>query len=106
MASSDDLTASERKGLTAQGAAPSDMRSVYDAWMAWSAQQVAEHRHVERRDLLRAVDSWLERLWRSINHPGECPRNRCIPPVPKDVLRDGAVCHGRESGRSCRPSGR
>jgi hypothetical protein len=62
------------------------------------AQQVAEHRHVERRGFYRAVNSWFEGGRRPINHPGECPRNRCIPSVPKDVLGDGAVCHGRESG--------
>jgi hypothetical protein len=62
------------------------------------AQQVAEHRHVKRRSFLRAVDSWLERLRRPINYPGERPRNRCIPCVPENVLRDRPVCHGRESG--------
>jgi hypothetical protein len=41
-------------------------------------------------------DSCHEYLRRPINHQSEYPRD-CYIPVPKNILRDGAVCHGRES---------
>ncbi len=34
----------ERQAFRPQGAVPANMRSVYQAWEAWSRQQVAEHR--------------------------------------------------------------
>ena len=67
-------TAAERKAFAAQGVVPADMRSVYDAWMAWSRQQVAEH-HFDGPDRvnpeqMNRFDWYSAHDWR-IAYPGD-----------------------------------
>ncbi|MBV9805274.1 MAG: bifunctional YncE family protein/alkaline phosphatase family protein [Solirubrobacterales bacterium] len=67
-------TAAERRALAAQGVVPADMRSVYNAWMAWSRQQVSEH-HFDGPDrvnpqLLNRFDWYSAHNWR-VAYPGD-----------------------------------
>ena len=62
------------------------------------AKYLAEDRHVECRCLPRAADRGLQRLRRPIDHPGERSLNRCVSPVPENVLRHGTMRHGLEPG--------
>jgi hypothetical protein len=63
-----------RNGSTAQGIVPADMRSVYEAWMAWSRQQVAQH-HFDGPDRvnpeqLNRFDWYSAHNWR-VAYPGD-----------------------------------
>jgi hypothetical protein len=67
-------TAAERKAFAPQGVVPADMKSVYAAWAAWSAQQVAEH-HFDGPDRVNPQQmnrfDWYEAHdWR-VAYPGD-----------------------------------
>jgi YVTN family beta-propeller protein len=67
-------TAAERKAFAPQGQVPADMGSVYAAWTAWSAQQVAEH-HFDGPDhvnpqLMNRFDWYEAHDWR-VAYPGD-----------------------------------
>jgi YVTN family beta-propeller protein len=67
-------TPAERQAFRPQGAVPADMRSVYQAWTAWSAQQVAEH-HFDGPDrvnpqLMNRFDWYSAHDWR-VAYPGD-----------------------------------
>ncbi len=67
-------TAAERKAFSEQGIVPANMRSVYAAWAAWSAQQVAEH-HFDGPDRINPqqmnrFDWYTAHDWR-IAYPGD-----------------------------------
>jgi len=67
-------TAAERKAFAPQGVVPADMESVYAAWAAWSAQQVAEH-HFDGPDRVNPQQmnrfDWYEAHdWR-VAYPGD-----------------------------------
>ena len=67
-------SAAERKAFAAQGVVPADMQSVYQAWEAWSRQQVAEH-HFDGPDrvnpqLLNRFDWYTAHNWR-VAYPGD-----------------------------------
>ncbi len=67
-------TAAERQAFRQQGVVPADMRSVYDAWLAWSRQQVAEH-HFDGPDRvnpqqLNRFDWYEAHNWR-VAYPGD-----------------------------------
>src|SRR5262249_47958518 len=59
-------------------------------------EQLAKHCHVECRSHFHTADRGLQRLWRSIDQPGERSSNRRVPPIAEDVLRDGTMRHGLE----------
>ena len=68
------VTAAERPAVRAQGTVPADMRSVYQAWEAWSAQQVSEH-HFDGPDRVNPEQmnryDWYEAHdWR-VAYPGD-----------------------------------
>jgi YVTN family beta-propeller protein len=70
-----DLTPSERKAFHPQGVVPPDMRSVYDAWMAWQKQQAADNGSMSRADrekpvLLNRFDWYSAHNW-SVAYPGD-----------------------------------
>jgi hypothetical protein len=67
-------TSAERQAFRAQGVVPADMRSVYEAWQAWSEQQAAQH-HFDGPDrvnpeLLNRFDWYSAHDWR-IAYPGD-----------------------------------
>jgi YVTN family beta-propeller protein len=67
-------TAAERNAFAAQGVVPSDMKSVYAAWTAWSAQQLAEH-HFDGPDRvnpeqMNRYDWYSAHDWR-VAYPGD-----------------------------------
>jgi YVTN family beta-propeller protein len=69
-----DASAAERKAFAPQGQVPADMGSVYAAWTAWSAQQVAEH-HFDGPDhvnphLMNRFDWYEAHDWR-VAYPGD-----------------------------------
>jgi len=64
----------ERKAFSRQGAVPANMRSVYQAWVAWSRQQAAEH-HFDGPDrvnpqLMNRLDWYSAHDWR-VAYPGD-----------------------------------
>jgi YVTN family beta-propeller protein len=69
-----DATAAERNAFAKQGVVPANMKSVYAAWTAWSAQQVAEH-HFDGPDrvnpqLMNRFDWYEAHDWR-VAYPGD-----------------------------------
>ena len=67
-------TAAERKAFRPQGIVPADMRSVYEAWEAWSEQQAAEH-HFDGPDRvnpeqLNRFDWYSAHNW-TVAYPGD-----------------------------------
>jgi len=67
-------TGAERKAFAKQGVVPADMRSVYNAWLAWSRQQAAEH-HFDGPDRVNPEQmnrfDWYEAHdWR-VAYPGD-----------------------------------
>ena len=67
-------TRAERANFSPQGTVPADMRSVYDAWQAWSEQQAAEH-HFDGPDrvnpqLLNRFDWYSAHDW-NVAYPGD-----------------------------------
>ena len=67
-------TAAERQAFRPQGVVPADMKSVYQAWQAWSAQQAAEH-HFDGPDrvnpqLMNRYDWYSSHDWR-VAYPGD-----------------------------------
>ncbi len=67
-------TPAERQAFRPQGAVPADMRSVYQAWITWSRQQVAEH-HFDGPDrvnpqLMNRFDWYSAHDWR-VAYPGD-----------------------------------
>jgi YVTN family beta-propeller protein len=67
-------SSADRKAFAAQGVVPANMRSVYDAWTEWSAQQVAEH-HFDGPDrvnpqLMNRFDWYSAHDWR-VAYPGD-----------------------------------
>ena len=61
------------------------------------AEQVAQHRHVERRCLVPPADRRLQRLRRGIDQPAERPADRHLPAFPENVLRHRPVRDGLEA---------
>jgi YVTN family beta-propeller protein len=71
---SSHTTRAEQQAFRTQGVVPADMRSVYQAWAAWSRQQVAEH-HFDGPDrvnprLLNRFDWYSAHDWR-VAYPGD-----------------------------------
>ena len=69
------LTKAERKAFRPQGEVPADMRSVYDAWMAWQKQQAADNGSMSRADrekpvLLNRFDWYSAHNWQ-VAYPGD-----------------------------------
>jgi YVTN family beta-propeller protein len=67
-------TPAKRQALRPQGAVPANMRSVYQAWQAWSEQQAAQH-HFDGPDrvnpqLLNRFDWYSAHDWR-VAYPGD-----------------------------------
>jgi YVTN family beta-propeller protein len=67
-------SAAERQAFRPQVAVPADMRSVYEAWVAWSTQQAAEH-HFDGPDrvnpeLMNRLDWYEAHSWR-VAYPGD-----------------------------------
>jgi len=69
------MTSAERQAFRPQGVVPSDMRSVYDAWMAWQKQQAADNGSMSRADrekpvLLNRFDWYSAHSW-TVAYPGD-----------------------------------
>ena len=68
-------TKAERQDFRPQGEVPADMRSVYDAWMAWQKQQAADNGSMSRADrekpvLLDRFDWYSAHNWQ-VAYPGD-----------------------------------
>ncbi len=68
------LGSAKRQASRTQGVVPANMRSVYQAWQAWSAQQAAQH-HFDGPDrvnpqLLNRFDWYSAHDWR-VAYPGD-----------------------------------
>jgi YVTN family beta-propeller protein len=70
-----NATTAERNAFRPQGLVPADMRSVYDAWMAWQKQQAADNGSMSRADrekpaLLNRFDWYSAHNWQ-VAYPGD-----------------------------------
>jgi hypothetical protein len=69
-----NLSAAERAAFTTQGTVPFDMRSVYDAWMAWSRSQPFNgpdaRVDAEKPAMLNRLDWYSAHDWR-VAYPGD-----------------------------------
>jgi hypothetical protein len=67
-------TAAERKAFRPQGVVPADMRSVYDAWVAWSKKQRFNgpdaRVDAEKPALLNRLDWYSAHNWK-VAYPGD-----------------------------------